>query len=185
MLTTRDHQIIEFIQDYKVATTSTIAEIFFPSKAACYKRLEVIHQNKYIRRTRDFVSQEYIYHAKKDPPQQLKHSLLVTDFYRELHKQANEVITFKIEPQYGDIRPDAIFGYEYRGSRYMGFLEVEISNKGFNYAKYERFNSNDNYKSFNLPVMPTVFVVSNKAKIPDGSKVKYEFIKTDFSDFKL
>ncbi|MDF2588200.1 MAG: hypothetical protein K0S41_2041 [Anaerocolumna sp.] len=182
-MTTRDYQIVNFITDFKVATTSTIAEVFFPSIYACYKRLAVMYDENVIKRTRDFVSQEYIYHVKKTPPKQLKHSLLVTDFYRELHKKA-EILNFKIEPVYGDIRPDAIFGYKSHGMIYMGLLEVEISHKGFNSNKYEKFYISDNYKN-HYPIMPTVFIVGDNVKLPDKCNVKYKVIKTDFSNFKL
>jgi hypothetical protein len=181
--TTRDNEIISFLSNYKVATTSTIAEVFFPSIYACYKRLAVLHNEKLIKRTRDFISEEYIYHIKKTLPSQWKHSLLVTDFYRELHKKA-EILNFKIEPVYGDIRPDAVFGYKSHGVVAMGLLEVEISHKGFNSNKYEKFYISDSYKNY-YPIMPTVFIVGDNVKLPDKCNVKYKVIKTDFSNFKL
>lgn len=175
MLTTRDMQIIEFLNDYKIASTSTIAELFFPSIEACYKRLQVLVRNKAVKRIRDSINNEYLYYHKKIP-RQLKHALLVTDFYRELHKKS-EVFSFKIEPTLDNIRPDAIFAYRYMSKNYLGLLEVEISNKGFDYGKYERFYSSECYKN-HFPVMPTVFVVGNKnrIKIPDRIKVDFKII---------
>lgn len=180
MITTRDLKIVDFLTDYKIASTSTIAEIFFPSKVACYKRLQVLSEHNTVKRIRDSINNEYLYYKKL--PKQLKHSLLVTDFYRELHI-STEVINFKIEPVMGDIRPDAVFGYKYKGKTFVGLLEVEISHKGFNYAKYERFYNSEIYKNF-LPVMPTVFVVGDSIKIPSDVKVKYVIIKTDFINMK-
>lgn len=182
MLTTRDLRIINFLEDYKVARTSTIAEMFFPSLNACYNRLQVIHNQKALRRTRDEITSEFVYY-KRSLPKQIRHSLMVTDFYRELHKKC-EVLSFKVEPVMGDIRPDAIFSYRYHTKIYVGLLEVEISHKGFNSNKYEKFYSSNNYKSF-LPVMPTVFVVGDNVKLPQDGKVKYIVINTDFENFKL
>ena len=176
MLTTRDKEIMDFLIDYKIASTSTIAELFFPSVEACYKRLQVLVRNKVVRRMRDSINNEYLYYHKK-LPRQLKHSLLVTDFYRELHKKA-EIFSFKIEPVLDNIRPDAIFAYRYKGKNYLGLLEVEISNKGFDYGKYERFYSTEVYKNY-FPVMPTVFVVGDRVKIPEELNVEYLIIKTD------
>lgn len=181
-MTNRDFDIINFLDDYKVARTSTIAEIFFPSKHACYKRLQVIYKEKAIKKIRDDVINEYTYYKNK-PPKNLRHSIMVTDFYRELHKKS-EVVSFKIEPVMGDIRPDAVFGYKYHGRNFIGLLEVEISHKGFNSNKYERFYSSESYKNY-LPVMPTVFIVGDNVKLPDNYKVKYVVINTDFSNFKL
>lgn len=180
MITTRDLKIVDFLTDYKIANTSTLAELFFPSRVACYKRLQVLSTQHVVKRVRDSVTSEYLYYKKL--PRQWKHSLLVTNFYRELHNKT-EIINFKIEPVMGDIRPDAVFGYKYHGRTFAGLLEVEISHKGFNYAKYERFYSSDAYKNF-LPVMPTIFVVGDNIKLPTDSKVKYKIIKTDFSDLK-
>jgi hypothetical protein len=176
MLTTRDLQIVDFLSEYKVANTSTITELFFPSRVACYKRLQILNMQRVIKRVRDSVTSEYIYYKKL--PKQVKHSLLVSDFYRELHMKT-EIINFKIEPIMGDIRPDAVFGYKHHGKTFAGLLEIEISHKGFNYAKYERFYNSDTYKNF-LPVMPTVFVVGYNVKFPTDSKIKYKVIKTDF-----
>lgn len=180
MITTRDMQIVDFLEEYKIASTSTIAELFFPSKIAAYKRLQVLSKNNIVKRMRDSINNEYLYYKKI--PKQLKHSLLVSDFYRELHKNV-EIISFKIEPVLGDIRPDAVFGYKYNGNINIGLLEVEISRKGFNYAKYERFYSSELYKKY-LPVMPVVFVVGDNIKLPEECKVKYVIIKTDFSNMK-
>jgi len=57
-------------------------------------------------------------------------------------------------------------------------LEIEISNKGFNYGKYERFYSTEKYKDY-YPVMPTVFVVGDTIQLPDGMRVKYIIINTN------
>lgn len=47
------------------------------------------------------------------------------------------MVSFKIEPVIGDIRTDAVFGYKLNGKGYVGVLEVEISNKGFDFKKYQ------------------------------------------------
>jgi len=180
MMTTRDKQILDFLDEYKIASTSTIATLFFPSRIAAYKRLQILSKSHLVKRMRDSVNNEYLYFKKM--PKQLKHSLLVTDFYRELHKYT-EVLNFKIEPLLGDIRPDAIFGYKHRGKTNIGLLEVEISNKGFNYAKYERFYNAELYKQF-LPIMPIVFVVGNNIKLPMDSRVDYRVLKTDLLNIK-
>lgn len=181
MITTRDLQIIDFVTEFKIACTSTIAEVFFPSHISCYRRLQEIIKYGELKRTRDSLNNEYLYFKKR--PKQLRHSLLVSDFYRELHKKS-EIIEFKIEPTLGDIRPDALFGYKVNGKNYLGLLEVEISNKGFNHNKYSRFFMSENYKNF-FPVMPTVFVVGDRIKLPEQRLIQYRIINTDFSNFNI
>ena len=135
MITTRDLKVVDFVETYKVAHTSTLAKVFFTSDTLYYKRLQEICKNGLLKRYRDSVSNEYIYFKK--PPKQLAHSLLVTDFYRELHMKSDEIVNFKIEPVMVSIRSDAVFGYKYNGRNYLGLLEVEISHKGFDYGKYD------------------------------------------------
>ena len=186
MITTRDLKIIDFVKEYKVASTSTIHEVFFSCKVCCYKRLQVLCENKMLTRYRNNVSSEYIY--VKKTPKQLTHSLLVTDFYRELHKISTEIVNFKIEPVMGDIRPDAVFGYKKDGKSYLGLLEVEISHKGFNYGKYDKFYSSGDYKTY-LPVMPTIFIVGDNIKDIENkscrSNIKYVVVDTKFENFRL
>jgi len=186
MITTRDLKIIDFITEYKVANTSTINEIFFTSKFGCYDRLRQICNEKKLLRYRNHISNEYIYVKKM--PKQLTHSLYVTDFYRELHKKCTEIVNFKIEPVMGDIRPDAVFGYKLGNKSYLGLLEVEISHKGFNYGKYDKFYSSGDYKNY-LPVMPTIFIVGDNIKVAEDkgcrNNIKYVIVDTKFENFKL
>jgi hypothetical protein len=84
MLTSRDHEVIEFVKTFKIARTDTIKELFFPSLSACQKRLKSIYEQKELYRVRDVLTKDYLYYLSK--PTQLKHSLLLSDFYRELHK---------------------------------------------------------------------------------------------------
>jgi len=177
MLTTRDMQVVEFLKTNKAASTETIAEIMFPSLSACQKRLKVLFVTKNLKRVRCHLNAQYVYYTKL--PSQFRHSLLVTDFYRELHKKC-EIINYKIEPVLGDIRPDALVAYKYKGRSYLALLEVEISHKGFDYGKYDRFYSSGVYKSF-FPVMPTIFIVGDNTKNPPVStQVIYKQISTDF-----
>lgn len=178
MITTRDTEIIDFISEYKVASTATIAEIMFPSLSACQKRLKVLHDNKQINRIRDNINSQYIYFTKQ--PKQLRHSILVTDFYRELHRLA-EVVSFKREPILGDIRPDAVFGYRFNGRGYIGLLEVEISNKGFNIGKYRKFYQDDCKKYF--PAPPDLFIVSDTVK-PFDANFNIKIINTQFNNLR-
>lgn len=181
MITSRDLHVIDFVDELKIASTSTIAQVFFPSKISCYRRLKELNKSGELKRIRDNVSSEYLYFKKR--PKQFKHSLLVSDFYRELHKRS-EIVEFKVAPKLGDIIPDAIFAYKINGKTYLGLLEIEISNKGFNHGKYSRFYMSESYKNF-FPVMPTIFVVGDKVKIPEQRNIKYSIIDTQFSNFNL
>lgn len=181
MLTTRDLEVIDFVKGLKVANTSTINDVFFKNIKSCSRRLKFLADKNELKRIRNHLNAEYIYFIKC--PKQLKHSLMVSNFYKVLYNKTN-ILNFKIESEMGSIRPDAVFGYTYHTKSFLGTLEVERSNNGFNYNKYEKFYSSGEYKSF-LPVMPTVFIVGDKIKLPDKSDVKYVVISMDLSNLKL
>lgn len=171
-MTSRDYEIIEFVKKFGIASTSTIQQEFFPSLSSCQKRLKVIYDEHRLRRSRDVINSEYVYFSRR--PKQFRHSLLVSDFYRELSKIAT-VPVFNIEPEYGDIRPDASFGYEIGNKKYLGLLEVEISNKGFDSFKYTKLIANDQYREY-FPVMPAVFLVSDSAHF---AELPFKVIQVD------
>lgn len=179
MLTTRDYEVIDFVKQFKVADTDVISSLFFPNLRMCQYRLKSISDSNKLKRIRDNVTSKYIYFHKM--PNQLNHSLLVTKFYSELCKFAS-VSKFRVEPVYNDIRPDGAFVFNYNGIPTVGLLEIELSNKGFDWNKYVRFCSHDNYKPF-MTVQPTLFIVSDKVK-PIDTCFKYHIIDTDFTNLR-
>ena len=181
MLTRRDLDIIDFLEDYKIASTSTLRTLFFPSLSSCQKRLKTLYDNKKVKRARLTMNHDYIYYTKK--PSQYMHSLLITEFYRELAKNT-EVLSFKVQQKLGKIIPDSIFLYKINERQQIGLLEVEISHKGFDYDKYWEFYKSGEYKKW-FPIMPTIYVVCKNAKIPEDTPLRFVKIKTDVSDFRL
>jgi DNA-binding Lrp family transcriptional regulator len=181
VLTRRDLDIINFLEDNRIASTSTLNTLFFPSLSACQKRMKTLFDNKRVKRARLMMNYDYIYYVNK--PKKVMHDLLVTEFYNSLMKQRN-VLQFRIDKELGKIRPDAIFVYEKDGKQQLGLLEVEISHKGFNYQKYETFYKSGSFRTW-FPVMPTVYVVCQNAKLPKDGSINFIKVKTDMSDLKL
>lgn len=181
MLTRRDLDIINFLEDYRIASTTTLKELYFPSLSACQKRMKTLFDNGKIKRARMTMNYDYLYYINK--PKKIMHDLLVTEFYKCLMSQS-KVIHYVIDKELGKIRPDAIFAYEINGIQKLGLLEVEISHKGFDYGKYETFYKSTAYKNW-FPIMPTVFVVCQNAKIPKDSPIQFVKVKTDMSDLKF
>lgn len=157
MLTSRDYEVIDFVRRFKVASASSICTLYFPSQRVGRNRLRTMTDAGVLKRCRESVNNEYIYFIKR--PKQLLHSLVVTQFYAQLRKEC-EVIKFNIEPVYGDIRPDAAFVYKHNGIKAVGLLEVELSNKGFDWHKYERFLAGQ-YRQF-MTAPPDIFVAAAK-----------------------
>lgn len=170
MITKRDAQVINFISDYKVARTSTIASLFYTSYQVAARRLVALVSSGELQRERDGWSAEYVYYIKK--PKQIRHALTVTDFYCALSKQT-KIAKFIIEPKLGNVRPDAVVGFSVNGINRLALLEVELSNKGFDSAKYARF---DWQKYF--PVRPELFIITTH-KPPTIADYNSMVINTD------
>lgn len=161
MLTTRDCEIIDFLTNYKIASTTTLQYFFFPSLSACQKRLLKMVKEKTIKRARDNITNEYVYYIKK--PKQVLHSLKVTELYAELSGKY-EIKHFKIEVKLDTIRPDAVFGYIEKGVSKIGMLEVELSNKAFDSKKYNHFSRSGEAKKYGFSSF-NVFLWDKKSMV--------------------
>lgn len=156
----RDKNVLEFISTFHVAKTMTLAELFYPSLRYAQHRLKQMYDNKLLKRDRDHFTSQYYYYIKK--PKQLRHRLIVTDFYLAL----NRIATIeKFTPEFTvfeGIRPDAFIAYIYKGKPNIAFLEVELSNNGFDIWKYEKLYKSDIWKKY-FPVFPTIIGITNKS----------------------
>lgn len=172
MITKRDGKVLDFVEEFKVASTSTINELFYKNIRVAQRRLKLMVETKDLKRERYHFTDEYVYYYKKTTQQ--RHDLLLTDFYRELNKIVN-IVSFKKEfTKIEGIRPDGVVVYQYRNKNYVAFVEVEISNKGFDTEKYKEMYRNKNYKGI-LPTFPLIIAITNQ-KI---EKTPFEIIKID------
>ena len=181
MLTRRDLDLINFLEDYHIASTTTLKRFFFPSLTTCQKRLKTLYDCDRVQRVRLTMNDDYVYYLKK--PKQFMHALIITEFYGKLSNEVT-VINYKVQKKLGKIIPDSIFLYKVVEREHIGMLEVELSNNGFNYEKYEEFYRTGAYKEW-FPFMPNVYVVCRSARLPANSPVKFIRIKYDLSDFRL
>ena len=143
MLTRRDFEIIEFLDQYKVASTSTIQTFFFPSLSATRKRLKTMYEMNKVKRIRDNIN----------------NSASVTSAYSYLIKNYN-LQKFKLEPSMGSIRPDALFGVIDNKNCFICCLEMELSNNVGKIKKYNAWIKSNEYKGY-LPVTPMLLIYKN------------------------
>jgi DNA-binding MarR family transcriptional regulator len=143
-LTMRDLDVLSFIEKFKCANLKLIQELFFPSRVTCERRLKILVDGGVLKRVRDSITMEYIYYTKL--PKQAKHALAVANIYAEMCKKY-KMFDFCVEPVLGSIRPDAMFGYTDNGIDKVGLLEVELSHKTIDIAKYRNFIRNGESKA--------------------------------------
>lgn len=180
MVTKRDLQVVEFLEKFHIATTSTIETLFYPSNRVARNRLNALVDAKMVKRDRAGISCEYEYYIRR--PAQYRHSLLLTDLYREMHRRT-ELYKFIKEPKIGDIRPDALAGYKANGVAEVAFVEIEISHKGLDIEKYERLYYSGEYRKYFVD-FPKLIVVSDR-KVPKSNKFDITVIDTEFKNLKL
>lgn len=170
-MTMREIYIVEFLREYKVARTSTLCHFFFVGKWSCYKVLERMIKRGDIKKEKLIngnMNSEDIYYVNR-LPSQLRHSLALTDFYSKWDtKYGSE--SFEIQRKIGDIIPDALMVQNGE----IKFVEIELSNKGFNYLKYEEWCISGKYKQF-FNKMPEV-IIYGKANIPNNTTVNYRVV---------
>ena len=158
MITARDMDVINFLDDFKVARTSTIASLFYPSLRVAQKRLETLADYEEVNRARDNINSEYVYYLKK--PKQLRHSLILTDFYRELAKSVT-IIGFRSEVTIEHLRADGLVGFVKNGKSHAAFIEVQLANTPLDIGKYEKLYHSGAYKRY-FESFPLIFAVTNK-----------------------
>lgn len=135
ILTNRDQEILNFLNEYKCANTSTIANIFFNgSKRPCNRRLKNLREHGFIKSSQEFVCLEQIHYISKKPTQ-IKHSTIVSNFIGELYKNNIEIIKTKLEFKIYNVRSDLLLVAKVNGKTKIYFIEV-CNTKKFDINKY-------------------------------------------------
>ena len=178
IVTERDKKVLNFIEKFNVATTDTIQELFYPSIRVAQHRLKLMYDNKLLKRERDHFTSQYYYYLRK--PRQLRHSLLLTDFYREINR-LTKIELFEKELTIEHVRADGLVAYKYKSKRYIAFIEVQIANTPLDVEKYEKLFKSGKYKKY-FPVFPLIYAITNK-KIP-YTELKIIRVNEDMSNVK-
>jgi hypothetical protein len=173
MITPRDNEILNFINITGAATTSQISRAFMGDKSRgeiiTRRRMKRLHDLKMIKRERSFINTEYVYFKKNTL---LDHKLTLTEFHIRLRELQGEELRFNAEVQLGDVRPDAVCDYLYKGNVYQFFIEVHLATMPFNQQKYEDFYASAKYKQW-YKIFPRVIIISDREIHLQESKIRY------------
>lgn len=181
VLTDRDKEIIQFLKDFKVATTTTIAQIYFNcSLRPCQRRLKYLCEHGYIKSHQENVITEKIHYVKRKPVN-LKHALILSCFIAELKINNIEILKYKVPYKLDNVIADAFLALRINNKNSIYFVEVENTKK-FDIGKYEKLYYGRAWKDI-FPIFPNIIVISNK-KIDKNKKLNIIDIKLDLSDLK-
>ncbi len=182
ILTERDEKIIEFLNTFKVATTSTIATIFFnSSKRPCTRRLKHLREHGFIKSSQEFVCLEQIHYINKKPTQ-LKHSTIVTNFISKLYENNVEILKCKSEFKIGNVRCDLLVVFRLNNNVVIYFVEV-CNTKPFDINKYINLYKSNKWKEY-FPVFPKILSISDK-EIEENSNLNINKCSLNLEDLKI
>lgn len=160
VLTERDKQIIDFLSEYKCATTTTISNIFFNgSKRPTTRRLKLLREHGLINSAQEFVCLEQIHYINKKP-KQIKHTIIETNFISKLYENNIEILKLKKEFKIGNVRSDLLLVCKIDNKALIYFIEV-CNTKPFDTNKYIRLKDSNYWKEY-FPVFPSIIVISDK-----------------------
>ena len=162
-MTNRELLILDYLSKVRISTTKQIQIIFFQGlhHSVSYRVLQGLVDSKLIKRKFYRVGEKnyHVYFLDKAPGKKnLKHDLLITDFYAQLIKEGYEIISFEKNPIVAGIIPDAEVWFKSKESDkiYSSFLEVQLSEHDC-IKKYYNLSSKANRK-----IPSTLYIVSDK-----------------------
>lgn len=182
ILTERDKQIIEFLNLYKCATTSTISKLFFNnSLRPCNRRLKHLREHGFIKSSQEYVSIEKIHYINKKPTQ-LKHCCLVSELIAQIHKIGATILKSRLEFKVGNVRCDLFIALNYNNKNHIFFVEV-CNTKKFDLKKYIKLYDSMSWKEY-FPIFPQLLVISNK-EVDKNKRFDIININLQFEDLDI
>lgn len=159
----RDLKILQFISDTRLCTTKQIQDTLFQGVVprVCYRRLQSLTDSNLIKRKYYRIDNKnmYVYFLDKPPGKKnLKHDLLITEFYTQLIKNGYEIVSFEKNPIVAGIISDAEIWFKNKESDKIHslFLEVQLSEHDC-IKKYYNLSS-----KVKKDIPATLYIVSDK-----------------------
>lgn len=151
-LTTRDIQVVNFLEETRLIMTSQqIARYFYRSKkeqslrsiqVIAANRLKIMIKSRNVKRVREFNNQNYIYYNFAKAPKRSEHKLLMSEFLVTMKENHFNII--KVQLEYKDLqkdyglRPDMRIEFEYYNIKFVAFVEVDHTKTFSNEEKYKK-----------------------------------------------
>lgn len=188
VITDRDKEIKEFLEDVEVADTKTIHEVFFNGTCIrnCQKRLKQLTNIRFIKSYRENTISQNIYYAK-NKPKNWKHKIVFSQLLGVLHQQGIEVLKYRtpfvIDTGANKVISDGLIITRINEQVDIFFIEVELTKKP-NYKKYEDLYYSRKYLD-KFPIMPTILVVTDKRINTNHKVLNIKSSKLNFSNLDI
>ena len=188
VITDRDKEIKEFLEDVEVADTKTIHQIFFNGTCIrnCQKRLKQLTNIRFIKSYRENTISQNIYYAK-NKPKNWKHKIVFSQLLGVLHQKGIEVLKYRtpfiIDNIANKVISDGLIITRVDEQVDIFFIEVELTKKP-NYKKYEDLYYSRKYLE-KFPIMPTILVVTDKRINTNHKVLNIKSCKLNFSNLDI
>lgn len=199
-ITNRDEQILQFLEDHTLITSSQIQRIFDMSQVVQSRRMNKLvksipnlKQSKFSPyynlfsefNNKDLLKNENFYYLNRKP-KNVMHEILMNEFYINLIEKSNmfnfEVLKFDckytIEKNGVRVKPDAYILIRYDNMEYEYLFELE-NNKSFNCKKYYLLEKNDVF-------LPTIIIYTDRRinfYLKNTDHIKIRMNMHNFNDF--
>jgi hypothetical protein len=170
MITKKDQDILNFIEEFHIATSKQINSLFYNNVRYCNERLKKLTDNGFIKVTRSTIDNCHAYYADKKPVQ-IHHDLIRTELYTHIVKRY-KVLEWHNEMAVGNIRPDALCYIVDHGVTFPVVVEIHLNNK-FDFDKY-----NFDLKEYLGPFPRVIICTDREVKIP-AMAVKFKVVGLD------
>lgn len=160
MLTSRDREVLTWIEKYKAISINQCSVLFFNnSYEGARRRLKQLEEMQHLKSYVIRESKEKIYYWDKKIS---KHDLLILDFIAAMKFNGAELLEYKYQAQYlnGEIRPDAFMIFRYRDKVLFVLLEVDLHHYTSNIKMqtYEKLFKNGELQEKCLGTFPIVVI---------------------------
>lgn len=188
MITDRDREIINFIDEIGFATINHIADLFFNCNNFAYdlarRRLKKIKENgNYLRSVYCSEINKLIYTPYDSKKTNIKiHDIKLIDYLIKLKKLGCDVKEFELFPKFNNIVPDMYLKFVFDGYEYYQLVEIQLRRDNVN---LDRFMIEDNIKSILTRcnnTLPTIVIVQDSRYIYENSYYDIIKLNTNLND---
>lgn len=107
--TPRDQAILDALTQTRCLTAAQIEHLWFPSRAATWRRMQALVADRAVSRFRWIPSNQVVYHLPRHHlPRDLAHALAISDVWVDLRAQGVDLTTWALGLRLGTVQPDAV-----------------------------------------------------------------------------
>ena len=188
MITDRDREIINFIDEIGFATINHIADLFFNCNNFAYdlarRRLKKIKENgNYLRSVYCSEINKLIYTPYDSKKTNVKiHDIKLIDYLTKLKKLGCDIKEFELFPHFNNIVPDMYLKFVFDGYEYYQLVEIQLRHEN---VDVNRLSKEENIRCILTRcnnTLPTIVIVQDSRHIYENSYYDIIKLNTNLND---